>query len=114
MVTGTEKYYQARAHEYDAVYEKPERQADLAWLRAWLAPVLDGRRVLEVATGTGYWTAVYASRALSVLATDVGTETLNVARARRAWPATVQFSQADAFGPASVAGAFDAVFAGFF
>ena len=114
MVTGTEKYYQARAHEYDAVYEKPERQADLAWLRAWLAPVLDGRRVLEVATGTGYWTAVYASRALSVLATDVSTETLNVARARRAWPATVQFSQADAFGPASVAGAFDAVFAGFF
>ncbi len=63
MVTGTEKYYRARAQEYDQVYEKPERQADLARLRAWLAPVLDGRRVLEVAAGTGYWTAVYAGRA---------------------------------------------------
>jgi hypothetical protein len=52
MVTGTEEYYQARAHEYDAVYEKPERQADLARLRAWLPPVLDGRQVLEVAAGT--------------------------------------------------------------
>jgi SAM-dependent methyltransferase len=114
MVTGTEEYYEARAHEYDAVYEKPERQADLARLRAWLPPVLDGRRVLEVAAGTGYWTALYADRALSALATDVSTETLNVARARRSWLATVQFSQADAFGLASVAGAFDAALAGFF
>jgi hypothetical protein len=32
MVTGTEKYYQARAQDYD----KPERQADLVRLREWL------------------------------------------------------------------------------
>jgi hypothetical protein len=25
MVTGTEKYYRARAQEYDQIYEKPER-----------------------------------------------------------------------------------------
>lgn len=114
MVTGTEKYYQARAPEYDDVYSKPERQADLAWLREWLVPVLDGRRVLEVAAGTGYWTAVYADRARSVLATDISVETLNVARARRAWPAAVRFSLSDAFDLDSVAGGFDAVFAGFF
>lgn len=114
MVTGTERYYQARAHEYDAVYEKPERQADLARLRAWLPPVLEGRRVLEVATGTGYWTAVYADRALSVLATDASAETLDVAMARRSWPASVHFSQADAFDLASAGGEFDAGFAGFF
>lgn len=114
MVSGTEKYYQARAQEYDAVYDKPERQADLASLRAWLPGALDGRRVLEVAAGTGYWTAVYADLARSVLATDVSVETLSVARARRAWPGTVRFSEADAFSVASVAGAFDAAFAGFF
>lgn len=114
MATGTEKYYQARAREYDQVYEKPERQDDLARLRAWLGPVLDGRRVLEVAAGTGYWTTLYAARALSVLATDVSTETLDVARARCAWPATVRFAQADAFDLAWAEGAFDAAFAGFF
>jgi protein-L-isoaspartate O-methyltransferase len=112
--TGTEKYYQARAREYDAVYEKAERQADLASLRAWLPPVLDGRRVLEVAAGTGYWTAVYADLAQSVLATDISSETLDVARARRNWPGSVRFAQADAFRFDSVAGAFDAAFAGFF
>jgi SAM-dependent methyltransferase len=114
MVTGTEKYYRARAQEYDQVYEKPERQADLARLRAWLAPVMDGRRVLEVAAGTGYWTAVYADRAGAVLATDASAETLSVARARRAWPATVRFAQADAFGLTSVPGAFDGAVTGAF
>lgn len=114
MTTGTEQYYRARAPEYDDVYRKPERQADLAGLREWLVPVLDGRRVIEVAAGTGYWTAVYADRARSVLATDISVETLNVARARRSWPAAVRLSLADAFDLGSVAGAFDAVFAGFF
>jgi protein-L-isoaspartate O-methyltransferase len=113
-LTGTEEYYRARAREYDQVYDKPERQADLARLRTWLPPVLDGRRVLEVATGTGYWTAVYADRAAAVIATDVSAETLSVARGRRAWPATVRFAEADAFALTSVRGAFDAAFAGFF
>jgi SAM-dependent methyltransferase len=114
MITGTEKYYQAWAPEYDQVYERPARQADLGRLRAWLPPVLNGRRVLEVAAGTGYWTAVYAERAACALATDASAETLNVAKARRAWPATVGFAQVNAFELASVTGAFDAAFAGFF
>jgi SAM-dependent methyltransferase len=114
MVTGTEQYYQARAQEYDTVYQKPERQADLAALREWLLSALDGRRVLEVAAGTGYWTSVSADRAISVLATDINAETLTVAKGRRTWPATVRFSEADAFHLAAVPGAFDAAFAGFF
>jgi SAM-dependent methyltransferase len=100
--TGTEEYYRARALEYDQVYDKPERQDDLARLRAWLVPALTGRRVLEVAAGTGYWTAVYADLADSVLVTDASTETLAVARGRRAWPGTVRFAQADAFALAPV------------
>lgn len=114
MGTGTESYYQARAAEYDRVYDKPERQADLGWLRGWLARTLAGRRVLEIAAGTGYWTAVYADRAASVLATDVNPAPLEVARARRAWPATVRFAEADAFCLADVGDRFDAVLAGFF
>jgi SAM-dependent methyltransferase len=113
-LTGTEEYYRARAREYDQVYDKPERQSDLARLRTWLPPVLGGRRVLEVAAGTGYWTAVYADRAAAVIATDASAETLSVARARRTWPATVRFAQADAFALISVRGTFDAALAGFF
>lgn len=35
-------YYRERAAEYDAVYAKPERQDDLARLRALLPPLVDG------------------------------------------------------------------------
>jgi SAM-dependent methyltransferase len=117
MATGTEAYYQARAREYDQVYDKPERQDDLETLRAWLPGVLAGRRVLEVAAGTGYWTSVYAGRAAAVLATDASPATLEVARGRRTWPDSVRFGPADAFAlglPDGPAGSFDAAFAGFF
>ena len=39
-------YYQAPAPEFEIVYDKPERQADLANLRSWLA---------DKARGTTYW-----------------------------------------------------------
>ncbi len=114
MTTGTEDYYRARAAEYDLVYDKPERQDDLRAMRDWLRPLLAGRRVLEVAAGTGYWTAVYADAAAAVVATDVNAQTLAVARGRRHWPTTVSFSCADAFDLAGVPGDFDAIIAGFF
>jgi protein-L-isoaspartate O-methyltransferase len=69
--TGTETYYRRRAAEYDRVYDKLERQEDLESLRTQVASLLAGRRVLEVAAGTGWWTAVYADGAARVVATDV-------------------------------------------
>lgn len=48
-------YCARRAAEYERVYDKPERQADLAAMRRWLPPHFAGRRVLEVACGTGWW-----------------------------------------------------------
>ncbi len=114
MRTGTEEYYHARAREYDLVYDMPERQADIGQLRSWLPSLLAGRRVLEIAAGTGYWTDAYASRAAAVTATDVNQATLEVARGRRDWPAQVRFDIADAFGLGRADGAFNAAFAGFF
>ena len=66
MTTGTEDYYRERAPEYDQVYSKLERQEDLQAIRAWLPDVLRGRRVLDVASGTGYWTGVFAEHAAFV------------------------------------------------
>lgn len=114
MSTGTEEYYRARANEYDAVYDKPDRQADLVELRAGIPELMTGRHVLEVAAGTGYWTDVYADLASSVVATDVNVATLDVARRRRAWPDSVRFVEADAFDLRQVDGCFDGAMVGFF
>src|SRR4051812_5278231 len=75
-------YYRDRAAEYDAVYDKPERQQDLATLKELLPPLVAGKRVLEIAAGTGYWTQVLAGSAQSILATDLNDETLAIARSR--------------------------------
>ncbi|WP_328997200.1 class I SAM-dependent methyltransferase [Kribbella sp. NBC_00709] len=107
-------YYRDRAGEYDAVYEKPERQEDLARLRALLPPLVRGRSVLEVAAGTGYWTTALASSAQSVLATDFNEEPLAIARSRSYGSADVRFRTADAYDLGAVEGRFDAIFAGFF
>jgi SAM-dependent methyltransferase len=112
--TGTEEYYRARANEYDAVYDKPDRQFDLLKLRAGIPELMAGRQVLEVAAGTGYWTDVYADLAASVAATDVNSATLDVARRRRRWPDTVRFIEVDAFDLGRVEGHFDAAMVGFF
>lgn len=105
-------YYARRAAEYEAVYAKPERQADLARLGDAVAAFARGRRVLEVACGTGYWTAALARTAAAVLATDGGAEVLAVARAK-GLPPSVTFAVADAFDLGSPDGC-DAAFAGFF
>ncbi|TDW98980.1 bifunctional 2-polyprenyl-6-hydroxyphenol methylase/3-demethylubiquinol 3-O-methyltransferase UbiG [Kribbella sp. VKM Ac-2566] len=107
-------YYRKRAGEYDAVYDKPERQEDLARLRSLLPPLVAGRSVLEVAAGTGYWTTALATTAESIVATDLNDETLAVARTRSYGPADVRFETADAYDLGAVPGRFDAIFAGFF
>jgi demethylmenaquinone methyltransferase/2-methoxy-6-polyprenyl-1,4-benzoquinol methylase len=104
-------YYAARAPYYDAVYLKPERQADIAFLSSHLPSRLAGRDVLEVACGTGYWTQFIAPAALSVVATDATAEPLEFARLR---PRTgnVRFVQADAYALPEDLGRFDGAFAG--
>lgn len=106
-------YYAARAAEYERIYERPERQDDLARLRQWLVEALAGRRVLEVACGTGYWTAIVAPAAESIVATDLTPEVLAIARAKALPPDRVEFRVADAFALAAVPGAFDAALVGF-
>jgi demethylmenaquinone methyltransferase/2-methoxy-6-polyprenyl-1,4-benzoquinol methylase len=110
-------YYSRRAAEYEAVYEKPERQGDLAELGRLVASLFAGRRVLELACGTGWWTRRIAPVAESVLATDASEAMLGEARRHCAGLLAVTFRNVDAFAlPAGLAppsGRFDAHFAGF-
>jgi SAM-dependent methyltransferase len=107
------EYYQQRAAEYDEVYTRPERQADLAELKRSLPPLVAGRNVLEIAAGTGYWTQVMAPAAASVTATDLNPETLEVAAGKDYGGASPRFLVADAFRLDAVPGEFDLVFCGF-
>ena len=105
-------YYAQRAAYYERVYFKPERQAELRVMEAWLPAQFSGRRVLEVACGTGWWTPHGARDAESWLATDLNPETMAIARTKRL-PACVQFETVDAYSFAQLAGrAFDGAFAG--
>lgn len=106
-------YYARRAAEYEIVYAKPERQADLRQMEAELAAPFAGRRVLEVACGTGWWTPHAAREAADWLATDLNPETLPIAKAKNL-PRCVRFATADAYTLAEIAHEplFDAAFAG--
>lgn len=90
-------YYAERASEYERIYQKPERQADLSRLRSFVESTFAGLDVFEVACGTGYWTEVVARGAASVLATDINEEVLEIARAKPMDPRKVTFDRADAY-----------------
>lgn len=51
-----QSYYAARASEYERIYAKPERQADLRRLESMIPAMFARCNVLEIASGTGYWT----------------------------------------------------------
>ncbi|MGA3401202.1 MAG: class I SAM-dependent methyltransferase [Acetobacteraceae bacterium] len=100
------EYYRKRAAEYDAFYADPARQADLTVLRDWLATAARGRRILEVAAGTGYWTAAAAPLATAITATDINAETLAIASSKQLGE-HVTLLQADAWDLPHLADAFD-------
>lgn len=101
-------YYARRAREYERIYDKPERQDDLARLREIVPSLLEGRDVLEIACGTGYWTQHVATRAASVLATDVNEEVLELARLKPFPRDNVEFARIDIYSEDDLAGRFDA------
>jgi ubiquinone/menaquinone biosynthesis C-methylase UbiE len=107
-----EEYYAKRAREYEAIYEKPERQRELAWLRRRLPQLYAGRTVLDIACGTGYWTQYIARTARAVHACDINEPVLEIAREKR-MPGAVDFFRADAISLQGVPPGCDAAFAGF-
>jgi len=105
-------YYAKRAPDYERIYQKPERQADLRALREFVTETFAGSFVLEIACGTGYWTEILAGIATHVVATDINEEVLAIARKKRLG-GRVQFIRCDAFGLERLQGKFDAALAVF-
>lgn len=111
-ISPMQSYYAARASEYDRVYQKPERQSDFRRIERWLASVLSGATVLEVACGTGYWTQFIAPAAARVVAIDSAPEMLRIAE-QRVGASNVEFLVGDAYALPRMSCRFDAAFAGF-
>lgn len=101
-------YYSQRAQEYERIYHKPERKADLDRLREHLRDAVAGRRVLELACGTGFWTAAIADCADVIHATDASEEVLEIARAKQLDTTRVTFARSDAYHPTAPTPDFDA------
>ena len=103
------RYYDQRAAEYEQIY-RPRDEGhgrELGELARELRTALEGRRVLEVACGTGYWTGCAAKVARAVTATDASLAMLAEAR-EKALPANVTLRFGDAYHLAAVDGEFDA------
>lgn len=106
-------YYGRRAAEYDQIYLRPERQTALRGLEGWVSGALPGRRILEVACGTGYWTRLLAPAARQLVATDVNPEMMRIARDRCQSCPGVVFHFMDAYALTGALGRFDGAFMGF-
>ena len=109
-----EEYYRRRAGEFEAVYDRadPARRAEIKRLSQAAQAALRGRRVLEVACGTGYWTRFVSEAAREIIATDSVEEVLNVAR-RKTYQCPVTFRLEDAYRLSFEADAFDGGLANF-
>ena len=110
-----EEYYRLRAREYDEIYTRddPLRQPELVHAVERMTEVVAGKHVLEIACGTGYWTEVASGVAADVVATDISTEMMDVAKHRPYTNANVRFVVADAYHLDGVPGHFDAAIANF-
>jgi len=106
-------YYAKRAAEYERIYAKPERQADLVALRARIGKIFAKKSVLELACGTGYWTEVIAGRAKQLTALDANEEVLKIARTKPLPAGRVEFLNGNCYQLPDFGRKHDALFAGF-
>jgi ubiquinone/menaquinone biosynthesis C-methylase UbiE len=76
------EYYNKRAKEYEQIYHRddPQMQSELAKIKNLLLKSFRNKSVLEIASGTGYWTEAVANTAKNVTAVDFSTEMLAKAK----------------------------------
>jgi demethylmenaquinone methyltransferase/2-methoxy-6-polyprenyl-1,4-benzoquinol methylase len=122
VVSGMQSYYDERATQYDDwynhvnMYDDPVNNAawhaEVAHLTAWVKDFGHGR-LLEIASGTGWWTRHLAQRA-AVTTLDYSSAMIAVLRERlRAEGQRAGISRGDAYRLPFANGAFDTCFFGF-
>lgn len=107
------EYYSKRAREYDEVYHRLDktRLKEQKFLAEYITKTFEGRIVLELACGTGFWTKFLSKSARKVLATDYSFKMLEIASSRLAKQPNIIFLQADAYHPPTAFPKFNGVMA---
>lgn len=108
-----EEYYGRRVAAYEQIYERPERQKELAILTKKIKNTFKDLDVLEIACGTGYWTQFISPEARSILAIDSSEEVLGFARRKEYSRGNATFLVDDAYLLSKVSGEFNGGFCGF-
>jgi len=106
-------YYAKRAIEYETIFQKPERQRDLFYLRTLMSTSFANKDVLEIACGTGYWTQLIARNARKIIAMDCNKEVIEIARQKEYGSCDVDFILSDAYSMSNIYNGFSASFLGF-
>jgi ubiquinone/menaquinone biosynthesis C-methylase UbiE len=109
------RYYDERANVYDDMYMRsdPVWRRELEAVADAMSKAISGRRILEVACGTGFWTEIAARAAVHVVAVDASERMLAIARKRKTSSDKVEYVLGDAYALADVHGVFDAGLANF-
>lgn len=107
-------YYRARAGEYERIYyrDNPVRRGEIEDEKKRLTDLVNGKRVLELACGSGYWTQVMSETASDITAVDLSPEMLREA-AKKSFGCRVDFREADMVEPFGIVPPVDLVALGF-
>ncbi len=107
------QYYHQRAKEYEQVYKKPERQEDLKKLHTYVQEQAVGKKIVEIACGTGYWTKTLAESGKTMHACDYNKAVLEIAKEKKYGTTPVTFQQIDVWKLQPPKTLYDLVFGGF-
>jgi 2-polyprenyl-3-methyl-5-hydroxy-6-metoxy-1,4-benzoquinol methylase len=107
-----EIYYEKRALEYENIYLKPERKEYIKKSKELLKKYFDNKNVLEISCGTGFWTETISEVAKNILAADLNTDVLEIAKAK-VYNCKVEFIQDDSYKLDKIKEKQDSLFAGF-
>jgi demethylmenaquinone methyltransferase/2-methoxy-6-polyprenyl-1,4-benzoquinol methylase len=106
-------YYSERAEEYENIYKKPERQRDILKVINYLQKHFKNKDLIEIASGTGYWTQYISKTAKHILATDINEKVIDIARSKEYDKENVEFLLADVYNLPDKFGKYEAGFGGF-
>lgn len=104
------RYYEARApwhDQYMSHKSNQEMEQRLSPLIEIVEDLVAGKRVLEIACGTGNWTEVLAKRAASVVAVDISPTALALAREKLSGYQNVTLVRGDAYDLGNVGDSFE-------